>query len=90
MDVMCVVISWNYNDISGAPNVNILAPSGELTPEHKITVGGHVLDRNCNAISGAIVHAWHAGGASGKANKYLTRISWKLLAKCSFYLKSTL
>merc|ERR1711997_1179548 len=48
----------------GAPNVKTLAPSGELTPDKKITVEGYVLDRNCNPISGAIVHAWYAGGNS--------------------------
>ena len=50
---------------TGAPNVKTLAPSGELTPDKKITVEGYVLDRNCKPISGAIVHAWDAGGNSG-------------------------
>ena len=54
-----------YNHKKGAPNVKTLAPSGELTPDKKITVEGYVLDRNCNPISGAIVHAWYAGGNSG-------------------------
>ena len=54
-----------YINKKGAPNVKTLAPSGELTPDKKITVEGYVLDRNCKPISGAIVHAWYAGGNSG-------------------------
>lgn len=50
---------------SGAPNRTEnrqLTPSSELTPEAKIAVEGFVMDRNCNPIPGAIVHAWYAGG----------------------------
>jgi len=47
---------------AGAPNVKVLAPTGELTPGNKITIEGFLTDSNCNPISGAIVHAWYAGG----------------------------
>jgi len=47
---------------AGAPNVKILAPAGELTSGKKIMVEGYVMSRSCKPISGALVHAWYAGG----------------------------
>jgi len=48
---------------AGAPNVNILAPNYELNDaQTKIKLEGKVLDKNCNPIGNAIVHAWYAGG----------------------------
>merc|ERR1712179_178339 len=47
---------------AGAPNVNTLAPNGEMNAQTKITVEGQVLDKKCNPIENAIVHAWYAGG----------------------------
>ena len=50
----------------GAPNVNVLAPNNELNDaQTKIELKGKVLDKNCNPIANAIVHAWYAGGNPG-------------------------
>ena len=68
----------------GAPNVNILAPNNELNDARtKIKLEGKVLDKNCNPIGNAIVHAWYAGGNPG--NFHLTLI--KCTSKFTFILK---
>ena len=55
-----------------------------MNAQTKITVEGQVLDKKCNPIENAIVHAWYAGGNPGKLiffrkisfNEILICLSW--------------